>query len=77
MAQYSSSLDEGRITFGPNRPERPEDVSRAQTQAKDVVCGKMVDLRQAVTVSFGGHSYYFCSTECALRFEAAPNNYTG
>jgi YHS domain-containing protein len=76
MAQYSGTLDDGRITFGapPKGAAQPEPTPE---QAKDVVCGKMVDVRDAVTVSIAGQTYYFCSSECAIRFEADPNKYSG
>jgi YHS domain-containing protein len=73
MAQYSSSLDEGRITFD---RKKADTGSLDQTKAKDVVCGKMVDVRDAVTASFGGHTYYFCSPECEVSFEADPNKFS-
>jgi YHS domain-containing protein len=74
MAQYSRSLDDGRITFDPNAERN---ASLAQTKAKDVVCGKMVDPRDAVTATFGGHTYYFCSPQCEVAFEANPNKFSG
>jgi YHS domain-containing protein len=72
MAQYSGTLDDGRISFGV-KPAREE--AAAPTEVKDVVCGKMVHPSEAVTVSIGGNDFYFCSAECAIRFEAAPNKF--
>jgi YHS domain-containing protein len=72
MAQYSGTLDDGRITFGAKPPREP---APTPTEVKDVVCGKMVHPPDAVTISIGGHDFYFCSTECAIRFEAAPNKF--
>lgn len=74
MAQHSSSLDDGRIVFNDNKADH---INMANTKAKDVVCGKMVDVRDAVTATFGGHSYYFCSAECEVKFEADPNKFSG
>jgi YHS domain-containing protein len=71
MAQFSGSLDEGRITFDTNK-----DISLAQTKAKDVVCGAMIDLRDALTASYAGHSYYFCGVDCQMMFEADPTKYS-
>jgi YHS domain-containing protein len=72
MAQYSGTLDDGRISFGVKPAPK---VTPAPTEVKDVVCGKMVHTSDAVTISISGNDFYFCSAECAIRFEAAPNKF--
>jgi Cu+-exporting ATPase len=72
MAQFSGTLDDGRITFDSNKPNA---ASLATTKAKDVVCGMLIDPRDAKTAHFAGHTYYFCSPECQIQFEADPNKY--
>jgi YHS domain-containing protein len=44
--------------------------------ARDPVCGMTVD-RQAgkPTSTYGGHTYYFCSSGCKARFDAEPERY--
>ena len=46
-------------------------------EARDPVCGMVVDTQDAVAdSSFGGTTYYFCSVACRERFEANPTQYT-
>ena len=67
MGQYSTSLDDGRVTF---------DRRLAETKAKDLVCGELVDPREAITATHKGHVYYFCSEPCRGRFLEDPEKYT-
>ena len=47
-------------------------------QVRDPVCGKPIDLAEVVaTEDDGGWTYFFCSTACHDRFNAAPARYTG
>ncbi|MEX2246887.1 MAG: heavy metal translocating P-type ATPase [Dehalococcoidia bacterium] len=39
-------------------------------QAKDPICGMVVDRSTAVTAERGGRVYYFCSTNCLRTFES-------
>ncbi len=43
----------------------------------DPVCGKTVHTDSAKSAVYAGSVYYFCSTECRDRFEAAPQRYVG
>jgi Cu+-exporting ATPase len=44
--------------------------------AKDPVCGMKVDPASAkAKVDHGGKTYYFCSTGCGQKFQAAPEQY--
>ena len=43
--------------------------------ACDAVCGQLVEVEGALTVSFNGMSYYFCAEQCLKLFEAAPRRY--
>lgn len=42
----------------------------------DPVCGKSVHTDDAKTSFYGGMVYFFCTTECRVAFEAAPDRYT-
>ena len=43
----------------------------------DPVCGKTIHTDKAKSVVHDGTVYYFCSSECRDRFEAAPQLYVG
>lgn len=45
-------------------------------KATDPVCGMDVEPKTAKTSVHDGRTYYFCSTNCREKFEAAPNSYT-
>ena len=46
--------------------------------AKDPVCGMSVDpTRAAARREHAGETYFFCSTRCAEKFDAAPESYLG
>jgi len=47
----------------------------AQRGATDVVCGMKVDRAKAITKTFAGETYYFCSQHCLHAFEADPGQY--
>jgi Cu+-exporting ATPase len=68
MSQYSTTLDDGRVTFDTN-------PRVAETMAKDVVCGTLVDPRQAISAEHGAHTYYFCSEKCRSAFQAEPEQF--
>ena len=42
---------------------------------KDIVCGKNVDERNAVTTEYGDRRYYFCSKKCERDFAGNPIRY--
>ena len=49
----------------------PEPITGPATgQAKDPICGMVVDRATAVTAERGGRVYYFCSTNCLRTFES-------
>jgi YHS domain-containing protein len=44
----------------------------------DPVCGKKVDEAKAAgKVGYAGEMYYFCSTDCKMKFEEDPGVYIG
>jgi uncharacterized protein len=43
--------------------------------ARDPVCGMAVDRSKALTESFAGRTYYFCSEECRSAFRQEPSRY--
>ncbi len=45
--------------------------------AIDPVCGMSVDENAAPAKSdYQGRTYYFCSTECKMKFDKEPQKYT-
>ena len=64
-----SSLDNGRVTFGPSEPH-------VETEAVDPVCGRQIERAHAEgRIEYASRHYFFCSRECQERFEAAPERY--
>lgn len=45
-------------------------------QTFDPVCGMSVDRPTAITSSFAGRTYAFCSESCRKKFEASPASYS-
>ncbi|MEN6373067.1 MAG: YHS domain-containing protein [Armatimonadota bacterium] len=43
----------------------------------DPVCGMQIDEEEALTASYQGQTYYFCSEECRDEFREAPEEYVG
>ena len=42
----------------------------------DPVCGMRIDSKKAAAQSdFHGNNYFFCSRECATKFDANPTRY--
>lgn len=48
----------------------------ASTELKDPVCGMTVTAESPHHLEHQGHSYYFCSSQCASKFKAHPEKYT-
>lgn len=45
-------------------------------QAKDPICGMMVDMKKAAgTSQYKGKTYYFCAVGCKKKFDADPARY--
>jgi len=45
---------------------------------KDPVCGMMIDQNDAKgTSTYGGVTYYLCSTDCKKAFDKDPARYVG
>lgn len=42
---------------------------------KDPVCGMTINPQHAVSVQYGGKTYYFCSQMCKTLFEREPEKY--
>ena len=56
----------------------PTTSTSATVRVKDPVCGMMVDRASAAKSStWEGTKYYFCSKECADKFDQAPGTYVG
>jgi YHS domain-containing protein len=46
--------------------------SLKETATRDPHCGRPVDPKQAVTLTWEGKTYSFCSEECKAAFQADP-----
>ncbi|HEX6965112.1 MAG TPA: YHS domain-containing protein [Gemmatimonadaceae bacterium] len=47
-------------------------------QVRDPVCNMTIDSTSAAgQTSYQGRNYYFCSDQCASRFQANPGKYAG
>jgi xanthine dehydrogenase accessory factor len=58
------------------QPERSEAQIATPAEARDPVCGMMVEIKTARYVShFKGETYYFCAKSCQRSFEAEPQKY--
>ena len=44
-------------------------------EARDPVCGMMVDVTTSISEAVGGQTYYFCSENCRQRFDENPTAY--
>lgn len=44
-------------------------------EARDPVCGMMVDVTTSYSEAVGGQTYYFCSENCRQRFDENPSAY--
>ena len=59
-------------------PQRARADSPPAGLASDPVCGMTVDpAAGGLRVEFEGETYYFCSEECAERFQADPEAFAG
>lgn len=57
-------------------PVPMESGSAGSRQAKDPVCGMMVDeAKAAATSTYHGQAYYFCAVGCKKAFDAEPAKY--
>ncbi|MGI9952260.1 YHS domain-containing protein [Moorellaceae bacterium AZ2] len=66
-------MEHGEAGDGHPRADHPmrEQKSRMSTgQARDPVCGMMVNKEEAVYRIYDGQEYYFCREDCARIFEA-------
>jgi YHS domain-containing protein len=73
-------------TFGAARPNQSDDnranpitfisrQRRVRHMVKDPVCGQDIEREAAVTWSYEGELYYFCSERCREEFEDNPDLY--
>ncbi len=81
MPNQLGTLDDGRIPLDNSRDSgtgaEASRASLAQTKAKDIVCGRLINPRDSHTAMYAGHSYYFCSEECQVMFETDPVRFQG
>jgi xanthine dehydrogenase accessory factor len=65
-------VQKGRIEPQPATLDRPA----AMPEAKDPVCGMMVDVARAKhTAQVAGRTVYFCCPHCKQAFEQSPQSY--
>jgi Cu+-exporting ATPase len=49
---------------------------KEQTMQKDPVCGMSVDPNDAEdTTTYQGKTYYFCSSDCKMKFDQRPTQF--
>jgi len=48
---------------------------RSVSKVKDPVCGIMVDKNPALSYTYKGETYYFCSKADQEKFKEAPDKY--
>jgi YHS domain-containing protein len=51
------------------RPIRRNDRGTIDEMVQDPLCKTYIPLRDALTRTIGGKEYFFCSSECADKFE--------
>ena len=57
-------------------PKAPAQLPVSKQEAKDPICGMMVDVSAAKHKSeFGGNSFYFCCSGCKQKFDKQPEKY--
>jgi xanthine dehydrogenase accessory factor len=55
---------------------QPDAATTIPTEARDVVCGMMVEIATARHISeYKGEKYYFCASSCKAQFEKNPASY--
>ena len=56
--------------------EKEQDMSETSQKVADPVCGMAIDPAAAATsIEHEGHTYSFCSQNCAQTFAADPGKY--
>jgi Cu+-exporting ATPase len=66
----AAAMTAGAVHGGHGMPMQAALRRGTQGQAKDPICGMLVDKASALRTERGGRSYYFCSTGCQRSFEA-------
>ena len=73
MTQDQSTHQHGGSCCGHKHDEQP--AAAQEKKYTDPVCGMHVSKNPEKTARFQGTAYYFCSTSCVSKFNAAPENY--
>ena len=56
--------------------QRSDGKAATVTTTTDPVCGKQLEIDQAIaTIEHDLHTYFFCSDDCRSDFESAPDRY--
>ena len=53
-------------------PSRSQVKKKKETTIRDPQCGKPVDPKKALPLTWEGKTYYFCSQECRKQFDLDP-----
>lgn len=74
LAEIIQLRRRGRL--GMPAPESAKLEEQAPLEARDPVCGMMVEIAHAHYLSdYNGRTYYFCAKGCQRSFEAEPERY--
>lgn len=67
-----------RSTHGASgdREQAAGDSGQSAGTIRDPVCGMEVTVSTASSAAYQGRTYYFCSSACRDKFEAAPTQYS-
>jgi YHS domain-containing protein len=60
-------LWKGEPLFG-KRKQKPHPQAALEEMKKDPICGTYLPERQALQLTSGGETHYFCSEECKNKF---------
>lgn len=60
----------------PGASPSPSGSTSATDRVKDPVCGMMVDRATSIKRVYAGVEYFFCSEDCAKRFDGRPALFT-
>lgn len=76
LAEIVQMRRQGTATVTGGMTSGREDVEALEVEAKDPVCGMMVERSSArYTSAHGGQTYYFCCSGCKRSFDREPHTY--
>lgn len=77
LAEIIQRRRQGHLVIEPTETDLMDHFTRAEPlEAKDPVCGMMVEIANAhFTSEYGGRTYYFCAAGCKRSFDKEPGRY--